>query len=576
MKRSMYLEYGTRLILLIVLLSACYGNAQSGNCDYALNENDLDDPNVNIIWGAQLNLAPGSTICIPAGSYKAFRFYDLNGTPENPIIIRNSGGLVSINASSYSGISLQRCSNVRITGTGDDNFEYGIKVAHTNDYSSGIYLENFTTDVELDYVEIEDAGFAGIMGKTDPYCDNPETWRSSGFIMKNINIHHNYIHNVGGEGIYLGFTGGYMVDSNRACDGTPIFGHWLENVAINDNKIEDTGLDGIQVNLARENCLVYNNIITNYAWKEQGFQDFAMSLGGGVYQVYNNRIYNHPGYKGRGLQLISATSGTNVYNNIIVSPKFHGIFVHQRHEYTDLNEGIKVYNNTIVKPEQAGIFYNNTITSSDNITKLGAQQNTVPAYFVNNLILDPGNHFEGGNTWKQGAEDYIDFNDRSTRDAMLAFTFTNMNTRSETDLDLVIDDTDDSYAIASYNSPLVDAGTDISSFGLTSDIVGNPRSEGRGYDIGAFEYMFPDGFRFMDEDVKIQAYPNPATRNFALNGATVKGSQVQVFNNIGTLLYNNTNYNGSIIDVSQFENGYYFVNVTGNGKQKTIKLLVSN
>lgn len=543
-----------------------------------MSENDLDDPTLNIIWGSQLNLQPGSVICIPAGNYAAIRFYDLVGTEQNPIIIKNCGGAVNIDAPSYSAISLQRCKYVRLTGTGDSGTEYGIKVAHTNSYSSGIYMENFTTDVEIDHVEVDDTGFAGIMGKTDPYCGNPDTWRSSGFIMKNIKLHDNYIHNTGGEGVYLGFTGGYKVDSNRSCDGTLIFAHWLEDISIYNNIVEDTGLDGIQVNLARSNCKIYNNIISNYAVNQQGFQDFAMSLGGGVYEVFNNHIYNNTGYMGKGMQLISADSGTKVYNNVIVTPKFQGIFIHMRHEFENPSEGIKVFNNTIVSPENAGIFYNTTITSSADPNKLGTQQNSVPSYFVNNLILNPGNHFETSNTWKKNPENYIDFNDKSTRDAMVPYILTNATQRDTTNLYLLNDSSLDNYAITSYNSTLVDAGTDVSSYGgVAYDILGNVRPDGLGYDIGAYEYMFPEGFKFnqTETDIRLQVYPNPATDSFALFG-DVKGSDIRIFNMSGQLVYNHQNYDGNQIDVTQYRNGNYLVNVDSKGTSKTLHLFINN
>ena len=87
-------------------------------------------------------------------------------------------------------------------------------------------------------VEIKNTGFAGIMAKTDPTCSNPKTWRTGGYILQNLNLHHNYIHDTFGEGMYIGYTGGYMVESKKVCDGEYAFGHFLENVQIYDNIVE--------------------------------------------------------------------------------------------------------------------------------------------------------------------------------------------------------------------------------------------------------------------------------------------------------------------------------------------------
>ncbi|SFU74898.1 Por secretion system C-terminal sorting domain-containing protein [Pustulibacterium marinum] len=566
------------LCYLIVLTLFTFNlQAQSCDCDYTLSSEDLDSATINVIWGSEIEA--GSKICVPAGVYAAIRFYDLIGTPENRITIVNCGGQVEFSAPSYSAISLQRSSNVVLTGTGDSSIDYGFKISYTNSGAAGLYLENFTTDVEIDHVEITNTGFAGIMGKTDPVCSKPETWRSAGFVMKNINIHDNYIHDVGGEGIYLGFTGGYKVDSNRTCDGTPVFGHWLEDITIEDNIIDYTGLDGIQVNLARSNCKIMNNIVDHYAQNQQTFQDFAMSIGGGIYEIYNNRMYNSGTLKGKGIQLISAQSGTKVYNNVIEDNTFHGMFIHQRHEFDDTSEGYKIYNNTIIRPENSGIHYNTTITSSENGSLIGTRQDAVPTYLMNNFILDPGNDFEGGNTWKQNNESYLDFNNKSTRDAMLAYTLTNYMTRDTTGLELLADNSLNHYAITSSTSLLVDAGTDVATFGLIEDIRGVERPQGYGYDIGAFEFDYPEGWtpsqaRAMNpKDLNIVVYPNPTANEFAVTGSKVTGATLFIRSMKGEVVHTTYNYDGENINISGLKKGAYLVSAINNGETNTAKLV---
>ena len=88
--------------------------------------------------------------------------------------------------------------------------------------------------------------------------------------------------------MYIGYTGGYKVTSNVVCDSNYVFGHWLENVNIHHNIVEDAGWDGIQVNLVRSNGQIHHNTLTNWGLEEVTFQDFAMSIGGGDYSIYNN------------------------------------------------------------------------------------------------------------------------------------------------------------------------------------------------------------------------------------------------------------------------------------------------
>ena len=71
---------------------------------------------MNFIFGNTLNLSPGDTIAIPAGTYGGLRFYDINGLPDMPITIKNEGGKVILKEYAYSVMELQRSSYVKIEG----------------------------------------------------------------------------------------------------------------------------------------------------------------------------------------------------------------------------------------------------------------------------------------------------------------------------------------------------------------------------------------------------------------------------------------------------------------------------
>ena len=556
---------------------------QNCGCDITLN--NLTTNSLNLIWGNNLNYSPGDTICIPAGTYRGIRFYDLVGTETQPITIKNCGGQVTFNEVQYSAVSFQRSQYIHFTGTGDSGTPYGFYIGDTGGGSAGVYVENLSSDVEIDHIEVAYAGFAGIMAKTDPSCSKPDTWRSNGFILKNLKIHHNYIHHTGGEGIYIGFTGGYKIKSNRSCSGTPIFGHWLEDVYVHNNILEDIAWDGIQLNLVRENAQVYDNTLIRYGTANKYYQDFAFSIGGGVYEIFNNTVINESGGTGQGMQFISADSGTKVYNNLIVNPDFHGIFMHQRHEFEDPNEGYYVANNTIVEPEKSGTFYNTVITITDDPAKKYQTQGGTPTYFVNNLVVDPGNDYANGNTWKQDQESYFDFNKRATRDSINPLIYTNIMTRDADTLGLA-DIPNLDYRPGSGSSAVVDQGSDLSSWGILIDLDNTSRPQGSGFDIGAFEWISAVSAQaFLDPDLipaenpeteDVILYPNPAPSGlFELKVSDYFSSNtvLRIRNSSGQLLYNDllANYRRS---APPLKRGLYFVDIEDNSQKVTKKLLV--
>ncbi len=104
-----------------------------------------------------------------------------------------------------------------LSGKGDATYTYGIKLINSNASNGmGVTVGDLSSDCELEHIEVAKAGFAGMMVKTDPGCD-PATWRDN-FAMYKVKIHDNYIHDTGGEGLYIGnsFYGSGMTVT---CDG---------------------------------------------------------------------------------------------------------------------------------------------------------------------------------------------------------------------------------------------------------------------------------------------------------------------------------------------------------------------
>ncbi|MGD1947130.1 MAG: T9SS type A sorting domain-containing protein [Croceivirga sp.] len=562
------------------LLSAI--GQQNCNCDVTLS--GLSQNSLNGIWASQVNYQPGDVICIPAGNYAGLRFYNFEGTETAPLTIINCGGQVVIDETNYSGLEFRNSKYIHVTGTGDSKHYYGIKIEGTSSWAMGVAIGDFSTDFEVDHVEVESAGFAGIMAKTDPICSNSATWRTSGFVMKNLDIHHNHIQNTGGEGIYIGFTLGYKLKTFRYCSGTPVFGHWLENVDVHHNIVEQTGWDAIQLNLVNLNGKIRDNQILDYATEGRWAQAFAISLGGGTYEVYNNLIVNGPTETGAGIQLISGESGSKIYNNVLVKPKEHGIFLHNRHVFDDVNEGYYIVNNTIIEPQKAGVHLNADIYYAVDPNDVNRKQDEVPSHFVNNLIVDPGYDFSNSNFWKKDQESYFDFNAPSTRDSLLPNIYSNIMTRQIDTLGLN-DTANDEYWPGSQTSSVVDVGHDVSAWGIVIDLENNSRPSGTAFDIGAYEYQvsgtslraaIPTNLESTTPlEAKTYLYPNPSKTKFTLYNPQIDGSvSLQITSSENKVIYEGSYIMGSPFYIDDVSSGLYFLKILNGDQTETYKLMV--
>ena len=457
------------LFMGIALMAHNRAFSQDCNCDHTIK--NPKDPSITVINASSYKYSPGDVFCFEAGNWAGIRLIGFKGTLANPLVFKNCGGQVIVNSPIYSGIQFIESRYFRLTGTGNSSIKYGIKVASSGGGSSGVTIDGFSSDCEIDHLEIANTGFAGIIAKTDPNCNDPKTWRGN-FTMYNVKIHNNFIHDTHGEGMYVGYTGGFDV-SKKTCNGTMVFGHLIEGVRIYNNRLERTGWDGIQLNMAVKDVEVYNNEVIVYGTAKSTYQNFGMSLGGGsVGRYYNNRIYNSPEYAiSVGVQIISNQGDTYFYNNIIENTGSYGIFNHQRMTDFDKTKGFYFVNNLIINPGLSGIFYNCPVLE-------------VPNFFYNNVIVNPGTYYENSPVWKGVNENYIDFNSISMRDnAVLA------NNHFATSINSVgfKNVSSQDYHLTT-GSPLINAGKDVSNLGINIDFEGLKRPAGGGFDIGPFEF----------------------------------------------------------------------------------------
>ncbi len=354
--------------------------------------------------GELLGILPGQTICLDARKkYGPLVFRNLRGTPESPVYIRNCGGTAIIESDSTFGVKVEFSENIRFLGNGMGAEDMGIRI--TNHHGYYLTFENFTSDFEVAQIEIAGAsrygledginGFAGIGIKTSPYhdCDLFTDPSRQAWVMRNVSVHNNYIHDTGGEGIYIGH-GFYTGRLEPTCPEQTTYSHSIKGLRVYENLIEDVGNDGIQVKNADEDVMVFRNIIKNTGTRNVGAQNEGLFIGEGTTgKFYMNFIANS---SGDGCK-IQGIGNLDVFKNVIVNPGADGINVSQGAYGVRLDDGyFNIRENFIFHPNGYGfVFYNengghkefsdNTVIFTDEYIGKGAVVELVGNLLTNQM-----------------------------------------------------------------------------------------------------------------------------------------------------------------------------------------------
>lgn len=308
---------------------------------------------VTLVAGDELGIGPGDVVCLAAGPRPFLRFSNIVGSEDAPVVVVNEGGVVELeNADRGYGLTFDASRYFRLSGTGSAE-TYGIRVRATRtgpDYSAScVTVAGLSTDYELDHLEIADCGFAGMNLKTEPTCDG--TANLGTFVQRNSRVHHNFIHDTKGEGIYFGSTG--YGGREYQCDGVPtlLYPHTHEGVYVHDNLIQDTGWDGMQIGVSPRDCFVERNTIVRVGLAEEEFQMQGLQIGGESSCVVAANYLAHG--KAAGIFVLDA-GNTRIENNVVVD-FVDGIYVNDR-DNPEL-EGVRyaIAHNTIVEASRQGI-----------------------------------------------------------------------------------------------------------------------------------------------------------------------------------------------------------------------------
>jgi hypothetical protein len=339
------------------------------------------------------SVMPGDTITLQSGSRGPLQIKNIKGSSSARIIVRNdpkgTGPVVIRRTSANSGgfvLHFRDCRHFVLDGSHRVGTTYGIVVtsaAAGDSPSSFIHLSGFSSDFTIKYVEVDGKWPAlavnGIGIQLNDHAifaaDNPGVWR------ENILLERNYIHDVEGEGMYIG--------PNWKDGGLP-----LRNIEIRNNEIFNTGFEGAQL----KSAISGNNSIHHNSCRRCGSspdtstvsgQESAFSLYESKGDVFNNWI-EESGERGiqHYIHYVPSSYGvmpSRIYNNVIIKAgtighennfRGFGIYAGSNPGYATVHATI--YNNTIVDSE-GGITVNSaTIGGSihDNIVAGASPTNT--------------------------------------------------------------------------------------------------------------------------------------------------------------------------------------------------------
>ena len=314
--------------------------AQDCDCDHtvALGVTEVD--------GDALGYAPGDRVCVTSGEREFLRFQHLTGSESEPIIILNCGGLVRIHNTTraYALVFEDDSRFFHLTGTGDPALTYGFEISAPDRDpwpGVGLWLNGRSTNYEVDHVEVHDTGFAGVMSKTDPFCNGSADQGT--FTQRDVWFHHLYVHDTVGEGFYIGSTqaNGHTI----TCDGAQEVHqpHFLEGIALTDSRIERTGWDGAQIGMARSDCVVARNVIVDVGSEDVEFQQQGLQIGSfSACEIAANVLAEGPT---NGIFVLEADD-TWVHDNVVSNFAGDGIYANVRDRFTGVS--YRFHFNTIV------------------------------------------------------------------------------------------------------------------------------------------------------------------------------------------------------------------------------------
>lgn len=506
------------VLLLTVMLALHNGYSQfeiACGCDYtiAVSEESFDASSV----------APGKVICIDDGYRESLKITNVEGTPSNPILIKNCGGDAIIgDGVSSGGLLIQKSKYFKLTGGSFGVGTYGIKINGGN--YRGLTVNKGSSNFEIDHIQITNVKNAPAV-KIGDNPDCTKKYNAENFSMDDCSLYDLKIED---------------------CDFGILIGHAKYNVGINSffcGRIYPHGLK----NLSIKNSII-KNIASGYAIACYGTQ--------GVF--HGNRIENtQTGFK------IGTHSNLYIFENRVVNTSGHGLECNGS-DFLDLQQNLFANNGGIASSAIAinyGIaldgftlglnMVHNTIVGSGkyNLEVEDAFLISESGAIKNNLFCQPDisltSPYDGAPYVFMAPSPSIDVANNVYGPSMFDFGFENPFTN---DFRL------------QHSSPAINQGT-VS--GLIYDLDNNHRNLAGAPDAGCFEYR-PERIGYFDQiplkglyvDGFKDIIGNYSAETELLNFAKDEGFNYLVLYNLAYIhanLYDLTTYGEAVVLASFIE-----------------------
>ena len=113
------------------------------------------------------SVKPGQTVCLMAGTRARLVLENFQGAEKQPVTFVNFGGQVVLWDESKYGIVIRNSRYLRLTGSGDPNYTFGIRISGVD---TGVRAGWKSSDMEFDHLEIGRITGQGILANTKSYC----------------------------------------------------------------------------------------------------------------------------------------------------------------------------------------------------------------------------------------------------------------------------------------------------------------------------------------------------------------------------------------------------------------------
>ena len=284
------------------------------------------------------------------------------------------------------------------------------------------------------------------------------------------------------------------------------------------------------------NWIVNDNIFKNIASPSGSLAEHAIHFWdfSANNTVERNLIINCD--RGIGFGLGSSRSDSGIIRNNMIYNDGTGLF-NDVGIGLETSPGTKVYNNTIYIDYPNAIEYRFAATDSVEITN----------NLTNKLI-----------TSRNGGQATLTTNITNAQSSW----FVNLSSGN--------------LRLNSLNTAVVDLGTNL--LDVTMDIDQMPRPQGNTFDIGAHEYLQATGLNNINgQTSSITISPNPAKHSVSIESAIASISKITIYNVMGRTIASFKDLKSSspfIIDVSQWEAGFYICHISDLNQNKTSARIV--